>query len=319
MKLKLISSKIYETPKDYSFHLTACTYNFYWFYNGEKLLIPLDFASRVMAMIFRENSNMLRINIYAPNKIDNVDSYFELTVNSIGLYEDLTDFYDYWRRDPLLSPSFEFLRGFHLRMTSLWNALLIGICQQNASFRQGWSMLAYLYKLLGFHVEINDYGYTVFPPSPMDILNASDQVLRACKLGYRVNAIRNVAREFVEDKLSNEMVSRLGEGDLIRIRGVGKYTARLALILADRRYSLAPIDRWLERIICKIYNVSISEAESEWRRRWNGWCGLAAFLTTIILDAEPLRFALKRIDEGRLIPEVNVDKMSPLTLWRVKF
>ena len=105
------------------------------------------------------------------------------------------------------------------------------------------------------------------------------------------------------------------ESLLLSVKGVGKYTARLALVLATRKYDLPPIDRWLSRIITTVYNVSEKEAENKWKSIWGEYSGLASVLVTITLDAEPLSKALDRIRQGKLLPKTD-NKITPLTLWK---
>ena len=316
MKLSKVASRIIGLPEDFSFELMASAYSFSWYFDGSELIIPIGRGELTIAVVRKEDREKLRITLFSQKKINYVDILFEKVEDVIGVNEELKDFHKIWRRDPLLSQSYDFLRGFRLRKTGLWNALLIGVCQQNASFRQGWNMLALIYKNLGLKVEIEGGKATIVPPSPERIARSSVGELRRCKLGYRAETVKKCAEAFCSGILSEEDVDKYGEEDLTEIRGIGKYTARLALILSDRRYELPPIDRWLARIISEVYNVPVGEAEGEWVSRWGKWCGLAAFITTLALDAEPLTQALKRIREGRVTPTFNESKVTPLTLWK---
>jgi len=316
VKLSKVASRTIDLPEDFSFELMASAYNFSWYFDGSELIIPIGHGELTIAVVGKEGKEELRITLFSQKKINYVDALFEKVEDVIGINEDLKDFHKIWRRDPLLSQSYDFLRGFRLRKTGLWNALLIGVCQQNASFRQGWNMLALIYKNLGLKVEIEGGKATIVPPSPERIARSSVGELRKCKLGYRAEAVKKCAEAFYSGILSEEDVDKYGEEDLTRVKGIGKYTARLALILSDRRYELPPIDRWLARIISEVYNVSVGEAEGEWVSRWGKWCGLAAFITTLALDAEPLTQALRRIREGRVTPTFNESKVTPLTLWK---
>ena len=316
MKLHRITSRIINLPEDYSFKLTASAYNFSWYFNGSELIIPIDHEELIIALIREVDLRKLKITLFSKRKVNHTETFFEEVEDALGVNENLKLFYDLWMRDPLLSQSYKSLKGFHLRKTKLWNALLIGICQQNASFRQGWGMLTLIHKKLGFRVEIEDGKTTIILPSPEKIVNTSINELKECKLGYRAETIKRCAKAFYSNTLSEEKLQKYDEKDLTSIKGIGKYTARLALILSDRRYELPPIDRWLAKIISEVYNVPLGKAEEEWVSRWGRWCGLAAFITTLALDAEPLTQALKRIQEGKITPTFNENKITPLTLWK---
>ncbi len=310
-----ISVKELLSPRDYNFHLTASAYNFSWYYDGSKLITILDESKPIIACTHKVDSK-LKVRIYARDKVDNISWYMEKLEFILGVNEDLSKFYEICASDPLFHKSCKLLKGFRLRCCSLWDALMIGVCQQNASFKQGWKMLSMLHKLLGKKVEVENWGYSIIPPSPTTIVKASQSELKACGLGYRAEALLSIAKQFISGTLSNDDVMKYKESDLTRVKGIGPYTARLALVLSARKYDLPPIDRWLKRIICEVYKVKENVAEVEWRRRWRRWSGLASVLTTIILDAEPLSKALMRIRKGLTYPLLSDKDMTPLNLWK---
>ncbi|RLG88737.1 MAG: hypothetical protein DRO15_02190 [Thermoprotei archaeon] len=316
MKLHRVLTKYVDLQENFDFRLTASAYNFSWFFNGRKLLHIVDYKEPIVAMIEEIKPRKLKITFCSTKKLTNIEYYFEKTIDSLGITEDLDEFYELWKKDPLLSPSLKHLKGLHIRSSPLWVSIIIGICQQNASFKQGWKMLSMIYKVLGRRVNVEEWGVTYLPPLPEDILKTSLETLKICGLGYRSNALLSVARAFTSNILNEDNVHRYSEDAISKIRGIGPYTARLALVLSARRYELAPIDRWLKRIVSEVYKVPQNEAEKEWKRRWHRWSGLAAVLTTIALDAEPISTALMRIRKRILHPILTKGKITPLTLWQ---
>ncbi len=315
MKYNIVSKeKIDVGVEDYSFRLTASAYNFSWYYNGSKLVLPIN--DNVVVLVEEVERNKLEASIYSRTREIDVSDVVEKTAWILGVNEDLSEFYEIWKNDSLLSRSYKVLRGIRIRGTSLWQSLLIGVCQQNASFKQGWRMLALLYKTLGKHVYIKGFGETIILPSPLDVARASEQQLRSCKLGYRSSIIRRLAQLFNRKELSDTIGAPIDEKELTRIKGIGPYTARLALVLSCRRYDKAPIDRWLKRIIVEVYKVSESDAEEYWHRIWGKYAGLATILATIALDAVVLTKALDRIRKGQTYPLLREELLTPLTLWR---
>ncbi len=315
MRLTSISTRMIESSiKDYSFYLTASAYNFSWYFNGSKLLLILDYDAPIVSLIEEAAPRKFKATICSKSNVTINSRYFELIEDILGVNEDLSEFYKIWQKDKLLSASLVHLRGFRVRRVSPWLGLLIGVCQQNASFKQGWTMLASLYRKLGMKIHVNDWGPTLIPPSPNKILETSYETLKACKLGYRAETIIRIAEKMRNSDLS--YYAKYSEEDFVKIKGVGPYTARLALVLSAKKYELAPVDRWLKKIICEVYGVSERDAEREWIRRWSRWGGLAAIITTLALDAEPLTSALRRIRVKHLIPTTANGKMTPLTLWK---
>ncbi|RLG74779.1 MAG: hypothetical protein DRO23_05700 [Thermoprotei archaeon] len=315
MVLQTIVTTILDIKVDYDFKLTAAAYNFSWYFNGKELLIPLSCEEPVVALVKEESEKQLQARILSMKKEVDVDKYLAKIKFVLGIEEDLKEFYNIWAKDKLFRKSLGILKGIHLRSTSLWNALLIGICQQNASFKQGWKMLAMMYKILGKKVTVERWGMTYLPPSPRDILS-NINLLKACRLGYRAGTVVNVAKAFANNVLSEDKSSEYVEEDLVKVKGVGSYTARLALVLAARKYERPPIDRWLRKIISVVYKVPERLAEETWVKIWGKWGGLSSVITTIILDAETLSNALARVAKGRTYPILESKEMTPLTLWK---
>ncbi len=299
--------------KPYNFKLTAQTYNFSWWYNGRVLIVPLE--NNVLVKVYESNrEEVLVAETYVVYEDTDTKEVVGGVSEILGLNENLAEFYEYAGRDPLLGKASEVLKGYHVRTTSLWNALLIGVCQQNASFRQGWRMLYEIYRRLGKPVKIPGYGETLFPPTPRTILERGVEPLIESRTGYRAQTIHRIAKFFERTRDLPENPLELKKR-ILEIRGVGEYTARLSLVLSKRYYHEPPIDRWLKKIIITVYNIDEKEAEQYYRKHWGEWAGLASLLTTIALDAVTLQKALKRIRRGETIPLIN-DKPTPLTLWR---
>ena len=205
-----------------------------------------------------------------------------------------------------------------MRSCSLWWALVIAVCQQNASFKQGWSMLARLVRGYGRRAELEGVGEVLLPPTYGDVLSNPSR-LAASGLGYRARTVIGVAEALASGRIPPEEElarAETGEGESIlrAVKGVGSYTARLALALSLRRYELPPIDRWVRALASRAYGVEAGEVEAEWRRRWGRWGALAVLALTVALDAAPLRKALERLEAGRLLPEPG--EVGPAQLWR---
>ncbi len=313
MKLFRVFNFSIDYSSDFSFSLTASIYNFSWFYNGEFLFLVVDPYVPIITIV-KEEGNSLFVDVFSSTESVDKDDIIEGIRFILGVDENLGDFYRIWMSDKLLSKSYSYLRGFRVRCLGLWSSLLVSVCQQNASFRQGWTMLGNLYKLFGKRVQVGDYGYTILPPLPHDIINLDLSDLRRAKVGYRAEVIRNIAEAFVSEELVDGFDNIYSEDYLRRVRGVGSYSARLALMLTYRQYNLPPIDRWMKRIVSYVHDVPEKNAEETLCRIWGEYSGLACLITTIALDAEILSKALKRIDEGKVYP--CKQDISPINLWR---
>jgi len=300
-------------PHNVDLYTTLSAYNFSFWFNGRTGLIVLDDRGEEIALVDIASKEY---RIYSMRETDCVESFERLSW-SLGLDEDLSEFYRIALNDPLLSNFVKEYPGFRVRATSLWWALVIGVCQQNASFKQGWKMLYNI--VVNYNRKIRVGGHEVFlPPTPEDVLRNPDLLLKS-RVGYRATYILEAARQLVRGEIDVEHLKRLSpteaESVLKEIRGVGSYTARLALVLAAKKYELPPIDRWLRKVASVAYSVPEEEVEKVWRTRWSSYSGLASILTTIALDAVTISKALERLKQGLLTPVLDKD-LTPLTLWR---
>lgn len=231
----------------------------------------------------------------------------------MGLNEDLNGFRDIARRDPLLEEFVEKYPGWRLRSTSLWWSLVTGICQQNASFKQGWKVLHNIVKNYNKRVLV-DGKEVLRPPDPVEVLSDPEKLL-ASGAGFRVRTILNAAKAIVNGSVDLRYVERAptveAERELKTIKGVGSYTARLALAFGTRRYELPPVDGWLRKIVSTVYGIDEHLVEEYWVEKWGKWAALAAIAVTVALDAEPLTAALERIRKYELLPKPSV-KPSPV-------
>ncbi|MDK6028924.1 hypothetical protein QPL79_06070 [Ignisphaera sp. 4213-co] len=288
---------------DVDLRLILSTYNlcFWLIENGAYVYLPVDYFAVAFVKISGE------YNIYSQN-CDDVDRLVSILENVLGLRENTLDFYVIAHEDSLLGPFAKSYYGWRLRSTSLWWALVTGVCQQNASFKQGWRMLHNIVKVYGKRVGVGDKEI-LRPPTPREVLENSEKLLEA-GVGYRAKTITNIARFILENKVSEDDLASASpeeaESILMEINGVGLYTARLALAFSLRRYELPPIDKWLRKIASMAYSIDEKSVEKYWISKWGKWSALAAIAVTIALDAEPLTKALTRVKNKQLLPMKNL-------------
>jgi len=309
--LKHVYSEEISPVKYYNFDLTASCYAAPWEYDGKYAYIPLEFDSYfgVTRACMEESVVKLEVFLTSGNS-DLIERALDRAIFILGLKENLDEFYSLCTNDPLLDVVKKEFLGIHMRaVPSVWEGLLIGICQQNASFKQGWRMLFNIRKKIGQALRIPHSNKIIYTfPSYSRILT-KQSLLRECGVGYREEIIIDVAKFFLEE---------CGD-DLESIRGIGQYTARLAKILGERNYGEFPVDRWFASLLPRVYmnskeKLSVRKIEEFAKKRWGKWSGLAAIMITIVTAARPLRKVLEDIEKGKLNPLPN--EPAPLTLWR---
>ncbi|RLE49416.1 MAG: hypothetical protein DRJ31_04970 [Candidatus Methanomethylicota archaeon] len=315
-------SIIVEPAEGYDFHLTARAYALPGEYDGVKARIPIfEKNSLAIAEVTCLSDGKLSVTCYSNTNIEK--SFVEEKVRHVLAFdEDLSEYHAIIRGDPVLNAISSKFKGLRMKgVSNLWNAMLIAFCQQNASFKQGWRMYRNIVYNMGLKVGLEG-GVSVFvTPSPAMVVEQGLAKLREQGLGYRANYVLEAAKVFVEEESFEEKLSEVdveAYAAIKKIRGLGVYSGRLALLLAQRRYSLTPLDRWTIRILSEIYakkRLSLTEAEEEAKRLWGKWSGLSVYFMTIVLDAEVISKALQRIAEGRVEPSL-CGVLTPMTLWQ---
>jgi len=292
--------------------VTLSVYNFDFWFDGCRGVVVLDLDDPCVAVVSVDGDYA----VYCRHPTDPREAVRRLRW-CLGIDEDLGEFLSIARSDELLKGFAARFSGWRLRSSSLWWGLVVGVCQQNASFRQGWSMLRKLIVSYGRRARAGD-NEVLLPPRPRDVLE-NPAVLTEARLGYRASTVVRIAEAFEGGVLSEEKLASLSpeeiEGALRSVKGVGSYTARLAMALGLRVYDLPPVDRWVRALASRAYGVPEREVERFWRGRWGRWSALAVIALTIALDAQPLRKALERLEKGELVPDPSIVP-SPLTLWR---
>ncbi|MEM0001989.1 MAG: hypothetical protein QXS24_06695 [Desulfurococcaceae archaeon] len=300
-KLKLCSNGVLPSDK-LNYRLIGSVYNLCYWFNDQKSYVFIPGKELTVAVLYFNGE----YEIYSENcDHDDAAKRFYFT---IGMNEDLRDLFELASRDPLLGDFSKVYQTWRLRSTDLWWGLVTSICQQNTSFKQGWRMLHNIVRNYNKVIKVGEHE-VIRPPRPDEVLQNPD-LLFVSGLGYRVKTMLNVAKAMVKNEVGDEYVFSISsldaEGLLRSIKGVGPYTARLAIALSARKYDLPPMDNWLRKIISITYGIDEKFAEEFWIEKWGKWSALTSIMVTITLDAEPLSKAIQRISRRELLPKSDL-------------
>lgn len=115
-------------------------------------------------------------------------------------------------------------------------------------------------------------------PHPLDVAadDCTDERLRGAGLsGAKVKYIKDIARRFSDGRLDVRKIVRMQEEEciqeLVKIKGVGKWTAEMLLIFALRRADILPVgDLGVQRGIVLFYLADSSGPKINKRKKKNG-------------------------------------------------
>jgi DNA-3-methyladenine glycosylase II len=212
-----------------------------------------------------------------------VTTIFNLDFNLINFYVDM-------KEDRVMSSLIEQLRGLNSPTTpTFFEAIVSSIIEQQISLKAARSIETHMIKTFGDSLELDNKIYYAFPtPEKLSKLDKDD--LRGVGLSFRkAEYVIGLSNNIVNDELDLEALNPMDTGEIIdellNIRGIGVWTAELAVIRGLHRLVVVPADDiGLRRIVSHYYNdgkpVSSDEI-TEIAKTWGKWSGLAIFYLVI--------------------------------------
>jgi 3-methyladenine DNA glycosylase/8-oxoguanine DNA glycosylase len=171
---------------------------------------------------------------------------------------DLAEFYRSFADDPQLGAVIGRWRGMKpLNHNSLYEYLIIAIVLQNAAIHRSVSMMQALFESYGTLVGYDEKElYCFWKPGIID--RATEEELRALKVGYRAKSIKRVTEAFVRGEVDEfELRNRSKEEQreaLLALYGIGP--ASVWYILFDVFHHLDTMDHispWEQKIYSKLF------------------------------------------------------------------
>lgn len=164
------------------------------------------------------------------------------------LDRDLSPFYIMAKDDPLLGEAVDSFYGLRIiGIPDLFEALCWGILGQQINLSFAYTLKRRLVEKFGRSVMHDGVTYWVFP-SPADIARLPVEELEGLRMTKKKSEyLIGVARLMVDGKLSKDILLESGdyksaEKMLVKIRGIGPWTANYVLMRCLRYPSAFPID-----------------------------------------------------------------------------
>ncbi len=204
-----------------------------------------------------------------------------------NIYDDLTPFYHAVRDDPVMADLTRRFHGLKSPTTpTLYEALVDSIIEQQISLNVARGLQVRLIKKTGKRLDLATGVYYCYPV-PEALAGAPETLFRECGMTTRKGEyIRGLSGSIVSGDLDLDKFRGYGDtGRIIRemmeIRGIGKWTAELAIIRGLHRLDAFPADdAGLQRILSRFYRNGKKVTSIEARviaAGWGAWQGLATF------------------------------------------
>ena len=256
----------------------------------------LEIAGKTVALSVRSVGEVERPRIEVRLRGDSLSQNeeskaVELAARLVGAQGRLAEFYNSVERD---APIAEFTRRFRglgiAQSASPFEGLVLSILGQQISNEVARALRDLLVDTLGKVVSVDGAEYRTFP-SPAAIAEAGKDNLRGMKLSARkAEYISDIAASVASGALDLNALADLPDDsvveELVRLRGVGPWTAHWLLIRAyDRPDGFPDGDLALQRSLGALYNggerLSADEAV-ELSARWRPY---RSYLVTYLFAA----------------------------------
>jgi 3-methyladenine DNA glycosylase/8-oxoguanine DNA glycosylase len=237
-------------------------------------LVKIDIRSRGTVQEPRLELRLSSARALSPSEVREAR---RLVVWRLGLDDDLRPFYALVADDPVLSASIEHNFGAKGKASfSMFDAVIDVICAQNTGFRRLYTMRANLAAAFGDPLLATERVYHA-SPTPAQLAAAPLEGIRACGVGYRDRYIKGVAQAVVgglDVEPLRGMPRIEARNELMKLPGVGPYTADLGLIIGARRQDALFIDVFFREVLRTFYfdgnpvpDATLSRfAEERWGR-----------------------------------------------------
>ena len=213
-----------------------------------------------------------RVGASTKNEVD------MLLTRMLGLQVDLKPFYRMASRNSKRHELAEKYRGLKpVRFPTIFETLANAISCQQFTIAAGLQLLNRLGRLGNLALE-TEAGMVFGSPDPSDLLRLSPRTFRRVGFSrHKTRAFRELSRDILVNRLDLESVVDLNNEDainfLLRLRGVGRWTAEYALLRGLGRLDVFPGDdvgarnrlaKWLHRREAMDY-TSVQRALQGWR------------------------------------------------------
>ncbi|MDM5326533.1 DNA-3-methyladenine glycosylase [Neobacillus sp. CF12] len=251
--------------------------------------IPIG-AETFIIEVFSEDDNYLIIRFLGEGKPTS-----KITREEVSRYvrewfdldRDIRPFYSMANEDPLLGPAVDSFYGLRIiGIPDLFEALCWGILGQQINLTFAYTLKRRLVEKFGRSVEHEGITYWIFP-SPEDIAELPVEELESLRMTKKKSEyLIGVAQLMVEEKLTREKLLYLSnhkdaEKMLVKIRGIGPWTANYVLMRCLRYPTAFPIDDvGLHNAIKHQLGKEIKPSKEEIMKlavNWKSWESYATF------------------------------------------
>lgn len=209
----------------------------------------------------------IKLTIFSDSQLHKtfLDQLREEIVYRYDLNADLSDFTRRFAHDIQLGPIIHTWPGMRIMSPqSLYEYLVIGIVLQNCTVRRSIAMMQMLFEKYGRTVIFDGKKLYCFW-EPKRFLTATEEELRALKVGYRAKSLLRISEPFTKREIDEHIIRRENKErqreTLLQLYGIGPATVGYLLFDVFKHYDeLRHISPWEQKIYSKLFFNTDSES-----------------------------------------------------------
>ncbi|PWK14394.1 DNA-3-methyladenine glycosylase family protein [Tumebacillus permanentifrigoris] len=209
----------------------------------------------------------------------------------LSLDRPLYPFYAKMSGDPVLCGIIDQLSGLNLLLEAdPFESMILSIIGQQVNLTFAENLKRALVELCGTRIELNGRSVYAFP-TPEQIARLQYEDLRPLKYSQRkAEYIIDFARGVVNGEIDLAALEQMDNDEaiatLVKLRGIGRWTAECVLLFGLGRPDLLPAaDIGLRNAIQHFYGLDHQPTEPEVRERATAWAGYESYVTYYLWTA----------------------------------
>ena len=251
-----------------------------------KVMKALRAGESILLCLISQDKNDLRIEFL--NKKPTAQQQHEVVEyirEWFDLDSDLKPFYSMAAKDPLLKGLVEKYHGYRIiGQPDLFESLVWAVLGQQINLQFAYTLKQRFVEQYGEILEWNDQKYFLFPSPEVVFKLTMDELLQLQFSRQKAKYTIGIAQEFVKGTLSKENLRGLtlqqAKEELIKIKGIGNWTANYALMKTFRYPDAFPLeDAGVHNAIKSLKKMKAKPDLDQVRRIFKKYKGWEAYAT----------------------------------------
>jgi len=179
-----------------------------------------------------------------------IENYFRLDDNLPAILSQIN-------KDKHMQKAIQSFHGLRISRQEPWECLVSYICATYKNIPAIKNMILNISKQFGRKITFNGYDFYTFP-KPRDLVHASLEEIRSCKLGFRAERVLETSKILDRGEFNLENLRKMdyetARQKLLSLPGVGQKVADCVLLFSLDKLEAFPMDIWMKRVVLEFYS-----------------------------------------------------------------